>query len=79
MTRPPQAPLEDRIVVVGLVATLGIVFALVFWTVRFAPPADGPLQWRQPSAEPGLTAPAPTRQDPATGRPAGLPAGGSTI
>lgn len=76
MTRPPQAPLEDRIVVVGLLATLGVVFALVFWTVRFAPPADGPLQWRQPAAEPGLTAPAPP---PATGRPGSLPEGGSTI
>ena len=39
-------PLPDRVVIVGLVATLGIVFALVFWFVRLQPAKDLPLQWR---------------------------------
>ncbi|NBP98641.1 MAG: hypothetical protein EBZ76_08920 [Synechococcaceae bacterium WB9_2_170] len=39
-------PLPDRVVIVGLLATLGICFALVFWTVRLHPAADQPLQWR---------------------------------
>ena len=39
-------PLSDRVVVVALIVTIGLIFALVFWTVRLAPPAGGPLQWR---------------------------------
>jgi hypothetical protein len=39
-------PLPDRVVIVGLVATLGLVFALVFWFVRLQPARELPLQWR---------------------------------
>lgn len=38
--------LPDRVVIVGLVATLGLVFALVFWFVRLQPAKELPLQWR---------------------------------
>jgi hypothetical protein len=50
-------PLPDRTVLIGLLATLGLVFALVFWCVRLAPPAEPPLQWRQ-SPPPAKAAPA---------------------
>ena len=40
-------PLPDRVVIVALLATLGLVFALIFWTVRLSP-SPQPLQWRQP-------------------------------
>ncbi|WP_398318625.1 hypothetical protein [Vulcanococcus sp.] len=46
-------PLPDRTVIIGMVATLGLVFALVFWFVRLSPSQTPPLQWRD-------TAPAPT-------------------
>ena len=39
-------PLPDRVVIVGLVATLGVVFALVFWFVKLQPAKELPLQWR---------------------------------
>lgn len=39
-------PLPDRTVIVGLVITLGLVFALVFWFVRLQPAREEPLQWR---------------------------------
>ena len=46
-----MAPLPDRVVVVLLLATIGLCFALVFWSVRLQP-AEPPLQWRQgPSAQ----------------------------
>ncbi|MEN9495469.1 MAG: hypothetical protein RLZZ516_620 [Cyanobacteriota bacterium] len=51
MNTPP--PLPDRTVVIGLLITLGLVFALVFWSVKLSPAADPPLQWRE--------APAPVR------------------
>lgn len=41
-----MTPLPDRVVIVGLVATLGLVFALVFWFVKLHPSQDLPLQWR---------------------------------
>jgi len=44
-------PLPDRTVVIGLLATLGLVFALIFWYVRLAPPTDPPLLWRQGPSE----------------------------
>lgn len=62
--------LPDRTVVIGLLATLGVVFALVFWFVRLAPPTERPMLWRQapgeraPAALPGLNAP---RQEAAEG------------
>ena len=44
-------PLPDRTVILGLVATVGICFALVFWFVRLQPGPNPPLQWRDaPSA-----------------------------
>jgi hypothetical protein len=44
-------PLPDRTVVIGLVATLGLVFALVFWFVRLAPSQEPPLLWRESPGE----------------------------
>ena len=42
-----MTPLSDRVVIVALVATIGLVFALVFWTVRLNPGGgEPPLQWR---------------------------------
>ena len=46
-----QSPLPDRVVIVVIVATIGLCFALAFWTVRLQP-AEPPLQWRQgPAAD----------------------------
>ena len=47
-----MTPLPDRVVIVGLLATLGICFALVFWTVRLHPAVDQPLQWREAPSRP---------------------------
>lgn len=45
-----MTPLPDRVVIVAIVATIGLCFALVFWTVRLRPP-EPQLQWRDgPSA-----------------------------
>lgn len=45
-------PLPDRVMIVGLIATIGLCFALAFWTARLAPSPEGPLHWRQgPPAE----------------------------
>ncbi|MFM7651760.1 MAG: hypothetical protein ACKO5M_02365 [Vulcanococcus sp.] len=59
-------PLPDRTVVIGLVATLGIVFALIFWFVRLAPSQEAPLLWREgpglrPPAQQGRPTPGPIR------------------
>lgn len=43
-----MTPLPDRTVIVVIVATIGLCFAMVFWTVRLQP-ADPPLQWRDNS------------------------------
>jgi hypothetical protein len=60
-----MSPLSDRVVVILLVSTVALVFAMIFWTVRLAPSPEPPLQWRQgaPQAQrlpastpPGLTA-----------------------
>jgi hypothetical protein len=40
-------PLPDRTVIVGLIATLGLVFALVFWFVRLSPSQEPPMLWRE--------------------------------
>jgi hypothetical protein len=39
-------PLPDRTVILGILITLGLVFALVFWFVRLAPSHEPTLQWR---------------------------------
>lgn len=45
-----MSPLPDRVVIVALVATIGLCFALAFWSVRLRP-AEPSLQWRSgPSA-----------------------------
>ena len=46
-----MTPLSDRVVIVLLITTVALVFALVFWTVRLAPPLDPPLQWRKGAPE----------------------------
>ncbi|MEB3170638.1 MAG: hypothetical protein VKK43_04625 [Synechococcaceae cyanobacterium] len=52
-----MTPLSDRTVVVALLSTIALVFALVFWAVRLAPP-ERPLLWRE-SAPQVRPAPAP--------------------
>jgi hypothetical protein len=42
-----MTPLSDRVVIVALIATVALVFALVFWTVRLQPAPEQPLQWRE--------------------------------
>ena len=39
-------PLPDRTVILGMLITLGLVFALVFLFVRLAPDTAPALQWR---------------------------------
>lgn len=60
-------PLPDRTVVLGLLATIGLVFALTFWLVRLAPSPEPPLLWRegpgQPSPnKPGVISAVPSRE-----------------
>ena len=43
-----MTPLPDRVVIVTIVATIGLCFALVFWTVRLQP-GEPPLRWRDGS------------------------------
>jgi hypothetical protein len=40
-------PLPDRTVILALVATVGLVFALVFWSVRLVPAPQDPMLWRE--------------------------------
>jgi len=45
---PLPEPLPDRVVIIGLLATLMLCFALVFWFVRLNPsPSQQPMQWRE--------------------------------
>ena len=47
-----MAPLSDRVVILAIACTLGMVAALVFWFVRLHPAQDLPLLWRDsPSLE----------------------------
>ena len=49
-------PLPDRVVILGLLATVTLCFALVFWFVKGTPgPARDPMLWRETPA--GRTAP----------------------
>ena len=41
-----MSPLPDRVVIVALVSTIGLCFALAFWSLRWRP-AEPPLQWRE--------------------------------
>ncbi|MFM9104039.1 MAG: hypothetical protein ACKOPS_23060 [Cyanobium sp.] len=50
-----MTPLPDRVVLIGLVATIGLCFALVFWTVKLQPGPQQQLHWREAPA----TAPTP--------------------
>ena len=52
-----MTPLPDRTLIIGMVATLGLVFALVFWFVRLNPSEPPQLQWRD--SAPSRPAPAP--------------------
>ena len=45
-----MTPLPDRVVIVALVSTVALVFALVFWSVRLHPAPQEPLLWRQAPA-----------------------------
>ena len=50
-----MTPLSDRLAVLLIVLTLGLVFALVFWTARLSGPSSPPLQWRD-APQPSLPA-----------------------
>jgi len=54
-----MTPLPDRTVILGMLITLGLVFALVFWFVRLAPSPEPALQWRDAAPLAPKTAPAP--------------------
>ncbi|MEB3321017.1 MAG: hypothetical protein VKI63_08780 [Cyanobium sp.] len=46
-----MTPLPDRVVLLGLIITVGLCFALVLWQVKLHPGGEPPLQWREgPSA-----------------------------
>ncbi|MEY4800958.1 MAG: hypothetical protein RLZZ274_68 [Cyanobacteriota bacterium] len=46
-------PLPDRLVILGLLITLGLCFALIFWSVKLNPKPEPQLQWRdRPSGQP---------------------------
>lgn len=47
-----MSPWPDRVVIVGLLVTMGLSFALVFWFVRLHPAAPPPLEWRQSAPAP---------------------------
>ena len=46
-----MAPLSDRIVILAIACTLGVVAALVFWFVRLHPAQELPLLWRDSPAQ----------------------------
>ena len=52
-----MTPLPDRTVILGMLITLGLVFALVFWFVRLSPSQTPPLQWRDTAPAPAPAAP----------------------
>jgi hypothetical protein len=39
-------PLPDRVVMISLLATIGLCFALVLWSVKLQPRPEAPLEWR---------------------------------
>ncbi len=45
-----MTPLPDRVVIVGLLITIGICFALMFWYSRLHTPLPPPLLWRDAPA-----------------------------
>jgi hypothetical protein len=45
-----MTPLSDRVVIVAIACSLGVVAALVFWFVRLHPAQELPLQWRDSPA-----------------------------
>ncbi len=52
-------PLPDRTVIVGLLATLGLCFAVVFWFVRLNPSSDRQMLWREAPSRPSIQMPTP--------------------
>jgi len=53
-------PLPDRTVIVGLIVTVGLVFALVFWFVRLSPSQEPPMLWRDQPCAPCRRPPSPS-------------------
>lgn len=49
--------LSDRTVIVSLLCTLGLVFALVFWYGKLNPAPEAPLLWKE--APPSRSTPPP--------------------
>jgi hypothetical protein len=41
-----MTPLPDRVVLLGLILTVGLCFALVLWQVKLHPSGEPPLLWR---------------------------------
>ncbi|MBC1261024.1 hypothetical protein FQK07_06995 [Synechococcus sp. BSF8S] len=50
-----MTPLPDRTVLLLMAITLGVVAALVFWSVRLQPTRETPLLWKE---SPGRSVPA---------------------
>jgi hypothetical protein len=49
-----MTPLPDRVVLIGLIITIALCFALVFWTVKLHPNPGQQLQWREAPSAPVL-------------------------
>ena len=48
-----MTPLPDRVVILGMLITLGLCFSLIFWSVTLNPRPEPQLQWRdRPSSKP---------------------------
>ena len=50
-------PLPDRLVILGLLITLGLCFALIFWSVKLNPRPEPQLQWRDRQAPQAMVKP----------------------
>ena len=48
-----MTPLPDRMVIVALLITIGLCFAMAFWYARLHPPIAPPLLWRHGPATGG--------------------------
>ena len=65
-----MTPLSDRVVILGLIVTVALCFALAFWAARLNPSREPPMLWRD-SPEP----PSSPRQLPRGGGAPGPPSG----
>ena len=49
-----MTPLSDRVVILGLVVTVALCFALAFWAARLNPSREPPMLWRDSPETPGI-------------------------